>query len=297
MKPEQLGVWQSLDRLGFDNAFKVAAKAEALGYDTFWYPESPQSESIAHGTALLDRTSRMKVGSSIASIYARDPMSAGNGVRTLNALSGGRFVLGLGVSHAPIVQGLRGHAYERPLAAMRMYLEAIYAGQHKLGQPVRQPIMLAALGPKMLELAAELSEGALPYNVTPDHTRFARATLGPERKLVVEQKIVIETDPTEARRLARMELERYMKLPNYRKNWLRIGFTEADVDGAGSDRFMDGMVAWGDADAVRKRIQEHLDAGADQVAIQPVMDHDRIAKGDIAPIVDMLTAMAPDSTN
>lgn len=293
MRSEQLGVWQSLDRLGFEHGFAVAARAEALGYDCFWYPESPSSESMALGAALLARTTTIKAGSSIASIYARDPTSSGNGVRTLNDLSGGRFTLGLGVSHSPIVQGLRGHVYEKPLAAMRMYLEAIYAGQHKLGFPTSQPIMLAALGPKMLELSAELAQGALPYNVTPEHTEFARSKIGPERRLVVEQKVALTSDAGAGRRLARMELERYMKLPNYRNNWLRIGFTADDVDGAGSDRFMDGMVAWGDETAIRARIQAHLDAGADQVAIQPVVDHADLAKGDISAILKVLDVLAP----
>lgn len=294
MKSEHIGVWQSIDRLGFANGFEVATTAEALGYDAFWYPESANSESMVLGAALLDRTTRIKVGSSIASIYARDPMSAGNGVRALNAISGGRFTLGLGVSHAPLVQGIRGHAYEKPLAAMRMYLEAIYAGQHKIGEPTNLPIMLGALGPKMLRLSGELSQGALPYNVTPDHTEYARAAIGPERRLVVEQKVALVSDPSEARRLARMELARYMKLPNYRNNWLRTGFTEADVDGAGSDRFMDGMVAWGDETAIRARIDAHLAAGADQVAIQPIADHEALASGEIGTILDTLKALAPD---
>lgn len=294
MRPEQLGVWQSLDRLGYDNAFRVAGEAEALGYDTVWYPESAISESMALGAALLHRLDRMNVGSSIANIYARDPMAAGNGVRTLNALSGGRFTLGLGVSHAPVVSGLRGHAYEKPLPAMRMYLEAIYAGQHKLGQSTSLPIMLGALGPKMLQLSGDLAQGALPYNVTPDHTRYARAALGPERRLVVEQKVLMETRPDEARRIARMELARYMKLPNYRNNWLRLGFTAEEVDGAGADRFMDAMVAWGGEADMRARVQEHLDAGADQVAIQPVIDHARLEAGDVQPILDTLKALAPE---
>ncbi len=293
MRPEQLGVWQSLDRLGYGNARHVARRAEALGYDTFWYPESALSESFVTGTTLLGWLERMKVGSSIANIYARDPMSAGNGVRTLNALNDGRFTLGLGVSHAPMVQGMRGHVYEKPLPAMRMYLEAIYAGQHKLGQPTALPIMLGALGPKMLKLSGELAQGALPYNVTPDHTAYARSVLGPERRLVVEQKVALIGDAAEARRLARAELSRYMTLPNYRNNWLRIGFTEADVDGQGSDRFMDGMVAWGDADMIRRRIQEHLDAGADQVAIQPIADPGALEKGDVSAIEDALAALAP----
>ncbi|MGZ0187127.1 MAG: TIGR03620 family F420-dependent LLM class oxidoreductase [Alphaproteobacteria bacterium] len=295
MRPEQVGIWQSLDRLGYENAFMVAARAEALGYDTIWYPESAISESMVLGATLLHRLKRMNVGSSIANIYARDPMASGNGVRTLNALFPGRFTLGVGVSHAPVVQGMRGHVYEKPLAAMRMYLEAIYAGQHKLGQSTSLPIMIGALGPKMLDLSGELAQGALPYNVTPVHTAYARAALGPERRLVVEQKIALVTDPTEARRLARMELSRYMTLPNYRNNWLRIGFTEDDVSGEGSDRFMDGMVAWGTETAIRARIQEHLDAGADQVAIQPVIDHALLDKGDVSSIVTTLETLAPEA--
>lgn len=294
MRREQLGVWQSLDRLGYENGFAVARRAEALGYDAFWYPESALSESMALGAALLHRTERLKIGSSIANIYARDPMSAGNGARTLNAVGQGRFTLGLGVSHAAVVQGLRGHVYEKPLAAMRMYLEAIYAGQHRLGQATGLPIMLGALGPKMLALSRELAQGALPYNVTPEHTAYARSIVGPDRRLVVEQKAALIADGGEARRVARMELARYMQMPNYRNNWLRLGYTTEDIDGAGSDRFMDGMVVWGDEATIRQRIQAHLDAGADQVAIQPILDHARIEAGDVAPIHTMLEALAPD---
>lgn len=293
MRPEQLGLWQSLDRLGFENGFALVEQAEALGYDTFWYPESAVSESMSLAGLLLARLSTMKVGSSIANIYARDPMSAGNATRSLNAASGGRFTLGLGVSHAPLVQGLRGHAYEKPLAAMRMYLEAIYAGQHQLGQPTALPIMLGALGPKMIDLSRELSQGALPYNVTPEHTAYARAAIGPDRRLVVEQKIALIADAVEARRVARMELKRYMALPNYRNNWLRLGFSADDIDGDGSDRFMDAMVAWGDEAAIRGRIQAHLDAGADQVAIQPILDHGEIDAGRIDPLKEMLRVFAP----
>lgn len=294
MKSAELGIWQSLDRLGYENAFKIAVEAEKFGYDTIWYPESAISESMALGAALLHRTKRINVGSSIANIYARDPMSAGNGVRTLNELFPGRFTLGLGVSHAPIVQGMRGHVYEKPLPAMRMYLEAIYAGQRRLGKSTSLPIMLGALGPLMLKLSGELSQGALPYNVIPDHTADARAKIGPERRLVVEQKVALTNEPSEARRIARMELARYMTLPNYRNNWLRSGYTEDDVAGEGSDRFMDGMVAWGSEDDIRTRVQAHLDAGADQVAIQPIIDHALIDAGDFSGILDALKALAPE---
>ena len=293
MLSSQLGIWQSLDRLGYENGFTIAKKAEKLNYDTFWYPESAVSESMVIGAALLHRLERMNVGSSIANIYARDPAAAGNGVRTLNEISGGRFTLGLGVSHAPMVQGTRGHVYEKPLSAMRMYLEAIYAIQHKLEKSTSLPIMLGALGPKMLELSGELAQGALPYNVTPDHTILARQKIGPDRRLVVEQKVALVEEPSEGRRLARMELSRYMTLPNYRNNWLRIGYNEDDVSGNGSDRFMDGMVAWGSVEQIKSRIQQHLDAGADQVAIQPIMDHSEIEKGNIEPIIHALEALAP----
>ena len=293
MLSSQLGIWQSLDRLGYENGFTIAKTAEELNYDTFWYPESAVSESMVIGAALLHRLERMNVGSSIANIYARDPASAGNGVRTLNEISGGRFTLGLGVSHAPMVQGMRGHVYEKPLSAMRMYLEAIYAIQHKLEKSTSLPIMLGALGPKMLELSGELAQGALPYNVTPDHTILARQKIGPDRRLVVEQKVALVAEPSEGRRLARMELSRYMTLPNYRNNWLRIGYNEDDVSGIGSDRFMDGMVAWGSVEQIKSRIQQHLDAGADQVAIQPIMDHSEIEKGNIEPIIHALEALAP----
>jgi len=293
MLSSQLGIWQSLDRLGYENGFTIAKKAEELNYDTFWYPESAVSESMVIGAALLHRLERMNVGSSIANIYARDPASAGNGVRTLNEIFGGRFTLGLGVSHAPMVQGTRGHVYEKPLSAMRMYLEAIYAIQHKLEKSTSLPIMLGALGPKMLELSGELTQGALPYNVTPDHTILARQKIGPDRRLVVEQKVALVAEPSEGRRLARMELSRYMTLPNYRNNWLRIGYNEDDVSGNGSDRFMDGMVAWGSVEQIKSRIQQHLDAGADQVAIQPIMDHSEIEKGNIEPIIHALKALAP----
>lgn len=296
MKSEQLGIWQALDRLGYDNAFAIVAKAEALGFDTIWYPESAQSESLCQGAALLQRTTRMKVGSSIANIYARDPMSAGNGLRTLNELYGGRFTLGLGVSHAPLVHDMRGHKYEKPLPMMRSYLEALYAGQEKLGQSTTDlPIMIGALGPLMLKLSGKQTQGALPYNVTPEHTVMARAAIGPDRRLVVEQKVTLNSNPAEARRIARMELARYMALPNYRNNWLRTGFTEDDVSGAGSDKFMDGMVAWGTDTTIRARIQAHLDAGADQVAIQPIIDHALIEAGEFGGIFDALQALAPDA--
>ena len=243
--------------------------AEALGCSHLWYPESTGYESLSLAGHLLAESSRIAVGSSIANIYARDPVTARNGRRTLADFSGGRFVLGLGVSHPPLVETLRGHRYAGPVAAMRRYLEGIAADGPPLDDPDR-PVVIAALGPRMLELAAELCRGAIPYNVTPEHTERARATLGPGRWLAVEQKICLLEDAGAARAAARKELARYMALDNYRNNWLRTGFAADDMEGGGSDRLMDAMVAWGSAEAVAERLRAHFDAGADQVCIQPI---------------------------
>jgi probable F420-dependent oxidoreductase len=202
---------------------------------------------------------------------------------SLNALYGGRFVLGLGVSHIPMVEGLRGHRYDKPLSAMSAYLDGI----NKSAPAGELPVVVAALGPKMLALSAAKSRGAVPYNVTPQHTAQAAEILGPSKWLAVEQKITIETDPAKARALGRKELSRYMALPNYRNSWLRQGFTEDELADGGSDRFIDAMVLWGDADAVRRGLRAHFAAGATHVCLQPVH-----ADGDFAARDRMLTALA-----
>jgi probable F420-dependent oxidoreductase len=241
-------------------------------------------ESLSLASYLLAQTTRLGVGSSIANLYARDAITARNGLRTLSDVSGGRFVLGLGVSHVPNVEGVRDHTYGKPVATMRAYLERIREDEASR----ERPHALAALGPRMLELAAELSWGALPYNVTPEHTAMAKGIVGDDAWLAVEQKILLETDADTARAQARQELARYMVLPNYRNNWLRIGYTTDDFEDGGSDRFMDGMVVWGSEDDIRRRIQEHVDAGATHVCIQPVY-----ADGDFAARDRMLETFAP----
>jgi probable F420-dependent oxidoreductase len=181
----------------------------------------------------------------------------------------GRFVLGLGVSHQPMVEGLRGQTYERPLAAMREYLERMDAAMYVAAEPAEPPRrVLAALGPKMLTLAAERTDGAHPYNVPPEHTAGAREILGPEKLLAPEQAVLLETDPTEARRIGRSHVAIYRDLPNYMNNLRRFGITDDDIADGGSDRLVDMLVAWGDVDAIRARVQAHLDAGADHVAVQ-----------------------------
>ena len=269
MRYGRFGFWYPTDRLDGAGLGELVRGAEALGCSHFWYPESTGYESLSLAGHLLAQSSRIAVGSSIANIYARDPVTARNGRRTLADFSGERFVLGLGVSHPPLVETLRGHRYAGPVATMRRYLEGIAAEGPPLDDPAR-PVVIAALGPRMLELAAERCRGAIPYNVTPEHTGRARAILGPGRWLAVEQKLCLLEDADAARAAAREELARYMRLDNYRNNWLRTGFAADDMEGGGSDRLMDAMVAWGGAERVAERLREHFDAGADQVCIQPV---------------------------
>lgn len=275
MELGKLGVWYSSDKLTPPQMAELIRKVEALGFGSYWYPESRYYESIATGAFLLANSSTIKVGSSIANIYARDAFTAAAARRSLNDMYGGRYISGLGVSHIPMVEGMRKHEYGKPVATMRAYLEGMaVAKQEGEGD---WPVAIAALGPRMLELAAAKTDGALPYNVTPEHTARAKQAMGADKALVVEQKFCLETDPAKARALARAELKRYMALPNYCNNWLRIGFSQDDITGEGSDRFMDAMVVWGDEAAIHARMREHFDAGATTVVMQPVH-----AEGDTA---------------
>jgi probable F420-dependent oxidoreductase len=262
-------IWYPTDRLDAAGLRALLRTVEGHGYGTLWYPESRGFESIALAGFLLANSERLTIGSSIANIYARDAFTARRALATLNALRGGRFALGLGVSHIPLVEGLRGHRYDKPVPAMRAYLEGIRKGGDAA---LEGPVLLAALGPKMLALAAAQADGAVPYNVTPEHTRQAAAVLGPGKVLAVEQKVCVETDRARARALGRRELARYMALPNYVNNWLRLGFTEAELADGGSDRFIDAMVLSGDAEAVKRGLRAHFEAGATHVCLQPVTE-------------------------
>ncbi len=246
-----------------------AAAIEAAGAGGLWYGEAYGRESMAQAGLVLSGTSDLIVGSSIASIHGRDAMALRGAQGTANAVHGGRFVLGLGVSHAPLVERMRGHHYGKPLTAMREYLDAL-DGSTPLAIDLAPaaPRMLAALGPRMLELAAERTEGALPYLTLPSHTAEARSILGDDAVLVVEQACVVaDVAPDVARERARAHLEVYTGLPNYRNSWQRQGFGEQDWVRGGSPRLQDALVTVG-LDAALDRIREHLDAGADQVAVQ-----------------------------
>ena len=284
MKLGRLGVWYSTDKLNGPQLADLVHTVEKNGYSAFWHPESRGYESMSLGGYLLSKSEKLIVGSSIANIYARDAFTARRALVSLNDLYGGRYILGLGVSHIPMVEGLRGHRYDKPLGTMRAYLETLHKD---LPDAATAPVVVAALGPKMLELSAAQSMGAVPYNVTPRHTAQAAKILGSKKILAVEQKVTLETDPAKARALGRKELHRYMGLPNYRNNWLREGFSEADLANGGSDAFIDAMCLWGDAATIKKGLRAHFDAGATHVCLQPVH-----ADGDFAARDRMLEVLA-----
>jgi probable F420-dependent oxidoreductase len=247
----------------------VAAELEDLGYGAIWVPDATGRDPLAHAALLLGATERIVVGIGVASIYGRGPMAMNGAWKTLSDAFPGRFVLGLGVSHRPMVEGLQGLAYGPPLTAMREYLDRMDAALYVAPPPTEPPRrVLAALGPKMLALAGERADGALPYNVPPEHTAQARDILGPDKILAPEQAVLLETDPAEARRIGREYIAIYLDLPNYMDNLHRFGITDDDIAEGGSDRLVDILVAWGDTDAIRARVQAHLDAGADHVAVQ-----------------------------
>lgn len=270
--PSAVGVWWTSDRLPILETERAASELEELGYGSLWFGEAAGREALTQASALLGATRRLRVGTGIANIHARDPFAAEGGSRTLVAQYPGRFLLGLGVSHAPLVQHRAG-TYHKPLETMRDYLarmdevpEAIEPGS---GRATR---LLAALGPKMLDLSRTAADGAHPYLVTPQHTAIAREAIGPDRLLVVEQGVVASEDRETALRRAHTHLDTYSTLPNYRNNWLRLGFTEDDVVRGGSDRLAEALVAWGRPEDIRARVQEHFDAGADHVVVQVLGD-------------------------
>jgi len=267
--PTGLGVWCGTNVLDPSALAALATGVERRGYDTLWYPESLSYECLALGGYLLSQTSRLTLASGIANIYARDAVTAAQGHDSLNTLYDGRFILGLGVSHVPLVEGARGHNYGKPVASMRTYLDAMAAAN--IDPTIRtadRNVVLAALGPNMLALSRDATKGALPYCVTPEHTAEARQILGPTAWLCVEQKVCLTSDQSTARAVAQQQMTRYMALPNYRNNWFRLGFTEDEVTGEGAPRFLDAMVVWGGEVQIRNCIDAHRKAGADQVVLQ-----------------------------
>jgi probable F420-dependent oxidoreductase len=266
----RLNVWSfALQRLAATEEGDAARHLEQLGYSTIWIPESLGSKDVmAHAAILLQATEQATVAPGIANIHARDPMAMANGARALGEAYPGRLVLGIGVSHAPSVQ-MRGGSYDNPLQQMTAYLDAMDAAQYAAPAPDPPvPLVLAALGPRMLELAAERADGAHPYFVPVEHTPFARRHLGPDAALIPEVTAVLTTDRSKGLEIARAFGKHYLALPNYANNLRRMGWSDDDIANDGSDRLLESVIAIGDVDHIVSRIRDHLDAGADTVTLQ-----------------------------
>lgn len=276
LKP--VGIWTGqLDYQPANQAREAVAALEELGYGAVWVGEAVGREALSNAGLLLSATSHLVVATGIANIWVRDALAMVAGQNTLAEAYPERFLLGLGVSHAPLIEGMRGHHYQRPLAAMRQYLDAmdeVVSSYRAVPPGTPPPRVLAALGPKMLTLAAKRAQGAHSYFVPPEHTAQARDQLGPDSWLIPEQAVVLENDPERAREIARRHTSRYLRLPNYTNNLRRLGFGDEDLAGSGSDRLVDATVAWGDENAIVSRVRAHLNAGADHVCVQ-VLDPDR----------------------
>lgn len=264
-----VGLWtMTLDGQSPARAAEIAGDVETMGYSALWFSEAYGREAFTNAGLLLANTSSLVVATGIANIWARDAVASANAARTLSAAYDHRFVLGLGVSHEPLVKRMRGHDYQTPYTVMSEYLGAMDRSNMLAEEgSTRYARVIAALGPKMLELAATAADGAHPYLVTPDHTALARTLLG-DKFLGVEQAVVLGQSREEFLRRAHEHLEFYTGLPNYRNSWLRLGFSDDDMVRGGSERLCDAIVAHGDEEAILARVKEHVDAGADHVCLQ-----------------------------
>jgi probable F420-dependent oxidoreductase len=266
----RIGIWYGgVDALPTPEARRAAQVIEELGFGAMWIAEAVGRDPFVSAAVLMSATERLAVATGIANIYARDPMTMAAGQKTLAEAFPGRFLLGLGVSHGHLVAGVRKHDYSKPYSYMVQYLERMDKALFMAKGPDTDPgRLLAALGPKMLELSATAANGSHPYFTTPEHTKIARDVMGPDALLAPEQMVVLETDPTEARRIARAGMKIYLGLPNYYNNLARLGFDESDWSDGGSDRLVDAIVAWGTEEQIASRVAEHHAAGADHVCVQ-----------------------------
>lgn len=272
--PSRIGVWWASETWSMPEAQEVAREIEALGFGSLFLPEVTGKECLTQSAAFLAATQRLVVGTGIANIHVRVPSAAETGARTLTALYPGRFVLGLGVSHGPLVEHGLGGVYQKPLATMRDYLDRMAAVPEQIEPGVgRPPRLLAALGPKMIELSGTHADGAHPYLVMPEQTRVTRDILGPEKWIVSEQAVAIGSTDDDQLRRAHAHLDVYSGLPNYRNSWLRQGFDESDLVRGGSDRLARGVVGMGSVDSAAKAVTAHLEAGADHVVLQVLGDN------------------------
>lgn len=270
----RVGIWYGgIDALPTPEAQRAAQLVEQLGFGALWVAEAVGRDPFVSSAILLSATTTLPLATGIANIYARDPMTMAAGQKTLAEAFPGRFLLGMGVSHGHLVAGVRKHDWSKPYSYMVEYLDRMDKALFMARGPETDPgRILAALGPKMLELSATRANGSHPYFTTPDHTQLARDTMGAAALLAPEQMVVLETDPTEARRIARAGMKIYLGLPNYYNNLKRSGYDETDFADGGSDRLVDAIVAWGTEEQIASRVAEHHAAGADHVCVQVLQD-------------------------
>lgn len=283
------GVWLAPEGLTGEEIRALGPRLEALGYSRLWVGETFGRDPFALLAAVGASTSTLGLATGIANIYNRHPGVMLQGANTVAEQTGERMTLGLGVSSPAIVNKVRGIEYDKPLSFLRTYLDTMDDALYTSVPPAEPvPRVLAALGPKMLELAAERTAGAHPYNTTPEHTAMARDVMGPDAGLFVEQKVMLTDDADLARTTGAKVLKFYSRAPGYRNAWLNMGFSKEDIDGL-SEKLVDGLIAWGDVDRIEARLSEHADAGATHVCIHPLHpEHGQGALDD-----DVLAALAP----
>jgi len=286
----KVGIWFFLDAMTGAESVDFARKAEKLGYGAMWIPEAVGREPFAHSAYLAAHTERIIFATGIANIWARDPITMSAASKTVADVSGGRFLLGIGVSHKPLVANLRGHSYDKPYSYMRDYLPKIKSALYRAPMPKEPvPIVLAALHPKMLQLSATEADGTHTYFVPPEHTAKARAAIGPKPWICAAQAIILETDAAKARAAARTYMKTYVpRLPNYTNNLKALGWKDEEFANGCSDKLVDAIVAWGTEDQIRARIDAHLKAGATHVCILPLrVDNESL------PDMHAMEALAP----
>ena len=289
----RVGCWQAeIIPEAAVNVRAAVAELEELGYGTLWYPEPLiAKDCFAAGAIVLAASESVKVATGIANLWARDAMTMATGERTLAEAFPGRFVLGLGVSHAEQVSE-HGFDYSKPVSLMRDYLDRMDATPNIAQAPeIPATRLLAALRPKMLELARDRTAGAHPYLVPVEHTRRAREILGEGKLLATEVTVILEHDPDTARRIAREFTPFYLSKANYAKNLVWLGYSEDEVKDGGSDRLIDDLVGWGDLDAVTARVKEHLDAGADHVCVQVLNESAGFPMAELRALAPSLLAL------
>jgi probable F420-dependent oxidoreductase len=293
----RVGIWMPPPAwIGADPG-ETAAAIERAGFTSAWIGGgNATADAFELLRPLLTATEKLIVATGIANIWAWQPARLREDAATLAREFPGRFILGLGVSHEPLVTSL-GHTYQRPLEKMEKFLDELdHPAQHHPAQPGElPPVVLAALGPRMLTLAAEQTAGAHPYFIPPEHTAFARSVLGKSPLLVPEQALSLAADPAGGRMAARAYAQRYLRMPNYTRNLERFGFGPDDFTDGGSDRLIDAIIPFG-ASAVAERVRQHLDAGADHVVLQPLDQAGAFAPGQLdalASAVNELMKPAP----